>query len=138
MTEHLGDVISGLLDGELSPAEAEAAQAHLAGCPGCAAELAAVAQARDQLRALPLLSPPFGLYERLLRRPAPAGRRVGLGLLAASAAAAIVLLGLTSPREQEVAPPVPRLVEAHAVSASVGGDPLSELAPAGVPVTFQR
>lgn len=139
---HLDDVISGLLDGELGTAEARAAEAHLAGCPRCAAELASVSWARRELRALPMLDPPFGLYERVLRRPSAAapslaGRRVGLGVLALSAAASIVLVGLSSPSERQVTPQVPELVEAHAVSASVGGDPLSELVPAGVPVTFR-
>jgi anti-sigma factor RsiW len=42
---HLGDRISALVDGELSPAERDRAHAHLAGCAACRAEA-------NQLRAL--------------------------------------------------------------------------------------
>jgi anti-sigma factor RsiW len=142
---HLGDVLSGLLDGELPALQREAAQAHLLGCPACADELRSVAQARDWVRALPPVEPPFGFYERTLRdgRRAPFGvapslrRRAGLAALGA-AAAAVTVLGVGSPRQSPVSPAVPRLVEAHATSASVGADLLSKLAPVGVPVSFGR
>jgi hypothetical protein len=48
------------------------------------------------------------------------------------------VLGVATPRQQPVAPAVPRLVEAHATSASVGADVLGKLAPMGVPVSFGR
>ncbi|HJV08320.1 MAG TPA: zf-HC2 domain-containing protein, partial [Acidimicrobiales bacterium] len=68
---HLGDALSALLDGELPVAQADQAHAHLAQCPVCAHELAAVTQARSWVRALPPVDPPFGFYERMLldRRP---------------------------------------------------------------------
>lgn len=145
---HLGDTLSALLDGELAPAQAEGARAHLAACPDCAWELQAVSQARTLVRGLPAVDPPFGFYERMLLdrdRPgaAPFGvspalrRRAGLAALAA-AAAAVTVLGVGSPAARPVSPPVPRLVEAHATSASVGADLLSKLAPVGVPVSFGR
>lgn len=148
--DHLGDLLSALVDGELNPAQIAAAQAHVARCPSCAAELDEVTTARALVRALPALDPPFGLYERILRddrvlRPAPA-TRAGAGwtprrVAAAafgSAAAAVILLGLAPPRDTPVTPPVNSLVEAHATGASLGSDPLSRLAPIGVPVTFRR
>jgi hypothetical protein len=107
-----------------------------------------VTQARSWVRALPPVEPPFGFYERLLLdRPAPAAagfgsrtsmrRRAGLAALGA-AAAAVTVLGRGSPSPRPVSPAVPRLVEAHATSASVGADLLSKLAPVGVPVSFGR
>ena len=146
-TGHLGDTLSALLDGELPAAQQEVAQAHVAACPACAEELAAVRQARSWVRALPPVDPPFGFYERMLldraRPVVPVGartatrRRAGLAALGAAAAAATVL-GIGSPSPRPVSPSVPRLVEAHATGASVGADLLSKLAPVGVPMTFGR
>jgi len=145
--DHLGDLLSALVDGELSPAQSAAAQAHVARCPSCAAELDDITTARALVRALPALEPPFGFYERILRgdrRQAPApsrwawtNRRVAAAAVG-SAAAAVVLLGLAPPHDTPVTPPVNALVEAHATGASLGSDPLSRLAPIGVPVTFRR
>lgn len=145
---HLGDTLSALLDGELPMAQQETARAHLAACPECTEELAAVGQARSWVRALPQVDPPFGFYERILLdrpvpRPAPFAvspglrRRAGLAALGA-AAAAVTVLGVGSPAVRPVNPAMPQLVEAHATSASVGADLLSKLAPVGVPVTFGR
>ena len=138
---HLGDDLSALLDGELTGRLADEARAHLARCPACSAELAAVGEARSWVRALPPVEPPADFYERLRAGPAAAvaplrPRRVGIAVVAASAAASLALLGLASPQEPATAPPVARLVEAHATA--VGTDPLSQLVSAGVPVSFQR
>ena len=145
--DHLGDALSALLDGELPRPQEETVRAHLAVCPACAEELLAVRQARSWVRALPPVEPPFGFYERMLRdAPLPLGafgaqpsvrRRAGLAALGA-AAAAVSVLGIGSPSPRPVSPPVPRLVEAHATSASVGADLVSKLAPVGVPVSFGR
>ena len=142
---HLGDALSGLLDGELPPAAEAAARQHLAGCHDCAIEYQAVQKARTWVRNLPEVDPPFGFYERLLRpespvlRPVPwlwqTRRRTGIAALGASAAAAVVLLGVASPSESPISPPVNQFVEAHATGAS---DPLSGLAPIVVPVSLQR
>lgn len=144
---HLGDALSALLDGELPRPQEEAARAHLAVCHDCAEELLDVRQARAWVRGLPPVEPPFGFYERLLRG-APLSvaafaaqprvrRRAGVAALGA-AAAAVTVLGIGSPSPTPVRPSVPRLVEAHATSASVGADLLSKLAPVGVPVSFGR
>ena len=143
---HLGDTLSALLDGELSGPQQETARAHLATCPECSEELAAVGQARSWVRGLPQVDPPFGFYERMLLdrplpRPAPFGvspglrRRAGLAALGA-AAAAVTVLGVGSPAARPVNPTMTQLVEAHATSASVGADLLSKLAPVGIPVSF--
>ena len=146
-SQHLGDALSALLDGELPANQETAARAHIAGCPACAHELLAVTQARSWVRALPPVDPPFGLYERmLLERPqrisaafdtrASIRRRAGVAAFGA-AAAAVTVLGIGSPSQPPVSPAVPRMVEAHATSASVGADLLSKLAPVGVPVSFR-
>jgi hypothetical protein len=91
-----------------------------------------------------MAEPPLGFLDRLTAEPpADVVRRLsprwtGVAAVAASAAAALVLLGLAPPREAPISPPVGRLVEAHAAGASLSGDPLSRLAPIGVPVTFRR
>ena len=136
---HLGDLLSGLLDGELAPAEESAATSHLAACPTCAAELEELRAVRGTVRALPLVEPPFGFYERLLRRPPPwwqDRRRVVAAALAGSAAVSVAFLGVSSPGQQPVSPSVASLIEVHATSASVSGDVLSPPTPAGGPVSF--
>lgn len=146
--QHLGDLLSGVLDRELSPAEEASAQLHLSSCGFCRAELEEVRAARTWIQALPPVEPPSGFYERLLQesrrrssyasRPPSVRRRVGFAALAASAAAAMGLLGMAPPQEEPVSPSVARLVEAHATGASLEGDPVSRLAPLGVPVSFGR
>ena len=141
---HLDDLLSGLLDGELGPAEEAAAGAHLAACPECRAEMDAVGAVRATVRALPVVDPPFGFYERMLRPAAAAGpwwrdrRRAVAAALVGSAAVSVGFLGVSSPTPQPVSPSVATLIEAHATSASVSGDVLSTLTPAGVPVSFGR
>src|SRR5690606_23106913 len=49
MTPHLGTWISALADGQLDPEARERALGHVAGCPSCAEELAAVRAARRAL-----------------------------------------------------------------------------------------
>ena len=146
--DHLDDVLSGLLDGELPAADEAAARAHLAGCDDCAAELDAVADIRLTVRALPPVEPPFGFFERMLLpdRPLRSGhagrpfwrdRRRAVGAAAvAGAAASVLFLGVSPTPQQPVSPSVATLIEAHATSASVSGDVLSTLTPAGVPVSF--
>jgi anti-sigma factor RsiW len=145
MSEHLHDLLSALLDGELPSSAEAAARQHAASCPQCSAELEDVRVARAWVRALPAVEPPFGFFERLIREPAGArprrwwaSRRVALAAVAGSAAAAVTLVGLAPPRDAPVSPSVGRFVEAHATGASLSGDPLSRLAPIGVPVTFRR
>jgi len=154
---HLGDLLSGLLDGELTQRAVEAAQAHLSVCPACLHELEDVGAARAWVRGLPVVEPPAGFYERVLRDEPPEETPVvarfpgvgGIGFgapslrrkvlaFAGSAAAAVALLAVAAPQQDPVSPPVNRLVEAHATGASLGSDPLSRLAPLGVPVTFRK
>lgn len=162
---HLGDLLSGMLDGEITQTAVEAAQAHLAVCVACMYELENVRTARMWVRDLPQAEPPSGFYERILRGERPegvAGAGVGAGLgryrrmtvlgfghgtpsmrrkvfaFAGSAAAAVALVTVAAPRQSPVSPSVNRMVEAHATGASLTSDPLSRLAPLGVPVSFRK
>ena len=143
---HLGDLLSALLDRELSMEEELAARQHLDECTRCAAELEDVRLARTWVRGLPAVEPPFGFLEHIIYGPEPRRyvarpslrRRVGVAALTVSAAAAVALVGVTPPRDTPVSPSVARLVEAHATGASMDNEPLSRLAPLGVPVSFGR
>lgn len=64
---HLGTVVSALVDGQLSPADAERALAHVAACPACADEVAAVRAARQALLSAFDVPTDPDLTRRLLR-----------------------------------------------------------------------
>jgi anti-sigma factor RsiW len=149
-SDHLGDRLSGLLDGELAEREAQQARRHLDACPRCSEELQAVGEAREWLRHLPPVEPPAEFAERLLAsdptlltrpRPAPVvslrGRRAAVAAVAGLAAAAAAVLGFLPAPDPPAEPQVTRLVEAHA-TAGQGSDPLSRLVPVGIPVSFGR
>jgi len=105
---HLGPLISALLDGELSPAEVAEADAHLLTCDRCRAELDDTKNIRDLVRELPSLEWQPVLATRRDRRPA----------LALAAVAAIALVGVAAwPPTRSTAPPVNRLVAARTIAA---------------------
>lgn len=151
---HLGTRISALADGQLEPAEAERAFAHVAACPDCAADLAAtraahrvLAGARDvpvtagltsRLLALATETPPAaprrseswdrpsGGEPDLLAGDLTRRRRAAGGLPAAAlvGAGALMMSLLILGEEREV---VPNRHPAHALSVLAG---TSETAPA--------
>jgi anti-sigma factor RsiW len=127
---HLGDQLSALVDGELSPAASAVARAHLDSCPACRAELAHTEEARALVRGLPFVDPPTPLTVH----PVRAASRVA-GVVAA-VAAAVALVLLPGVGEDRPSPPVGRLVEAHATSG-VNPDPVSQVAPAAVPISLR-
>jgi anti-sigma factor RsiW len=49
---HLGDLLSALVDGELSATELDRANAHLAGCGACRVEVRALRRLKHELRSL--------------------------------------------------------------------------------------
>jgi anti-sigma factor RsiW len=134
-SSHVDDALSALLDGELSAEEADRVRGHLSDCAECVSELEHVQTARAWLRELPMVDPPFGFYERLLgtRRR----RRWAAASVVAAAAASVAFVGSLPAREEPVDPAVATLVRTHAITASVDGDPLSQLATAGVPARFR-
>jgi predicted anti-sigma-YlaC factor YlaD len=131
-SEHPGDLLSAMIDGELAPADEVDVQSHLVGCPACRRALEAATVARLWIRALPPVEPPLGFYRRMLQPYRPHHRRAAMALLGAAAAVAAVFISVTPPRQEPVNPQVASLIAAHATSASVGAEPLSGLAPAGV------
>jgi len=74
---HLGDLLSALVDGELSGAELDRANAHLAACGACRVEARALRRLKHELRAL---AEPAGVTDtdqitgRLLAMAAKAGQ----------------------------------------------------------------
>ncbi|MCH7584654.1 MAG: zf-HC2 domain-containing protein [Acidobacteria bacterium] len=93
---HPIDILSALLDDELSPEEHSTVTSHLEGCAACSADLAGLARVRSWVRALPEQEPPVPLVPALRRPP----RWIWA---AASAAAAVLAIGLVvSPARPEV------------------------------------
>ncbi|MBV9411696.1 MAG: zf-HC2 domain-containing protein [Acidimicrobiia bacterium] len=137
MSAHPGDLLSAYLDGELTPREADGVRAHLDGCVECRRELEFIGEARTFVRDLPPVDPPFGLFERMLR-PKHRWARTGVGALAAGAVASVAVMALVAPREPHVSTNVAQLVSAHTASASSSGDPISEITPSAVPVSFNK
>ena len=70
---HLGEQISALIDGELTGAELDRANAHLAACERCRAEAAEMRQLKRALRALFEVDANDQLTARLLKDAGPGG-----------------------------------------------------------------
>ena len=133
---HAGDSLSALLDGELAPAEEAAVQAHLVACMACRHEMETVGLARQWMRALPPVDPPFGLYERMLVPYRPGRRRIAMAFLGAAAAVAAVLVSVAPAPQPAVDPDGGHPDRGPRHVGVVEGDPLTNLAPAGVPVSI--
>jgi len=63
---HLGDLLSALVDGELSGAELDRANAHVAACGACRVEAHALRRLKQQLRALGEVCDSDDITRRLL------------------------------------------------------------------------
>ena len=137
MNAHPGDLLSAMLDGELTPGEVAGVRAHLEACPDCQRELDRISETRTLVRDLPAVDPPFGFYERMVR-PRYRWARAGVAALAGAAAVSVGVMAFAAPREPHVTPHVAQLVDAHTASASTSGDPISEMTPAAAPVSFKR
>jgi Putative zinc-finger len=74
---HLGDRISALADGQLSPAATERALAHVATCRLCTSELAAARAARRAVASADVVAPTADLTARLLSLAQAAPRAAG-------------------------------------------------------------
>lgn len=135
MNGHLGEALSALVDGELDHDEEVAALDHLAACAACAAELEATTTVRNLVRALP---PVESRRPLVVVRPEPQRRpgRVGGVLAAAAASVAILVMSGVQP-DAGTGPQVAQLVQVHTTSP-VNADPMSQLAPAALPVSFTR
>jgi anti-sigma factor RsiW len=63
---HLGDLLSALVDGELSGAELDRANAHVAACGACRVEANALRRLKHELRALAEVNESCDITRRLL------------------------------------------------------------------------
>jgi anti-sigma factor RsiW len=70
---HLGEYLSALVDGELTGAELDRANAHLAGCAECRTEAAALRELKRELRGLAATPADAELTRRLLAMAGPGG-----------------------------------------------------------------
>ena len=121
--EHVGELLSAHLDGELTAEEAVEVEAHLASCADCRAELEATSAVRTALRAAPAIDPPFGFYERMVRsgerQPNAARTWLAGAAVLGIAAAWVVAIGLIAdPRATREAPPVDAVRSALSASGN--------------------
>jgi anti-sigma factor RsiW len=162
------DLLSAFVDGELDDAQRAAVQARLERDAAWRHILEDVTVARAAVRDLPEREPPSGFWLRVLTSVAEVAEsdRTDADLArAASGPAAVVPITRASPRRsprwaamaaaavavavgvavaapehhQRVSPSLPALVDSHAAASSLqSSDPLSNLAPAAVPVGFPQ
>ena len=71
---HLGDLLSALVDGELSGAELDRANAHVAACGACRVEAHALRRLKHQLRALAEVTDSDDITRRLLAMKGTGGQ----------------------------------------------------------------
>ena len=134
--DHKGELLSGYLDGELSPAEKADVRAHLDGCAECAAELESLAVLKRTAAAAPRRALPPELLARLTAdasRPtwserlaawAPARRLLLPAGAAAAVAAGLLLWDGAGDREEISLEP---LLAAHARYCAEGLAPQENL-----------
>jgi len=72
------DLLSAYVDGELAIEQRRTVEDHLAGCPGCRAELDGMRRVASRLRSLERAAPPPLLADQVARRVAVAARQPGL------------------------------------------------------------
>lgn len=148
------ELLSALLDGELSAAEREAVEAHVATDVDARRALDELAEVRALVRALPEPVAPAGFLDALIETTvAPAdgdADRVGVvaladrrrrrwpWTLAGAAAAAAVLLAVVVPGPHRAHPSLATDVRVHQAGAAATGDPVSGLAPLAAPMGLHR
>jgi hypothetical protein len=118
MSEHAGDLLSALLDGELTVAEADQVEAHLRGCEACRTELDEIAGARSALRGLPRLDPPSWL--ETIGEPRSSRRSLqAVASVAASIVVVALAVGGVSPSRFQPEPDI--AVDRHASTVAALG-----------------
>jgi anti-sigma factor RsiW len=136
---HLGDLTSALVDGELTGAELDRANAHLAACADCRTEAAQMRRLKRELSALAEVYGAEALTRRLLEMPGPRdrlgsrplrraekrrtrrrGRYVALGVslvVAGVGAAAFGMGGASGTTERQITPQLEMFDMQHAVTS---------------------
>lgn len=148
------ELLSAYLDDECDDGERSAVESALRADPRWRRELDEVRTARSALRGSPLpqLSPdaleaiiatvaaaddPAG-SARISRRGSGRVHRMLAGSAAAVAVAAALVAVVVMPARTAVKPPVASMVDSHAGSAMVGGQPIARLAPIAMPAGLRR
>ncbi len=154
--DHPGDLLSGLLDGELDASERALVHEHLAYCPRCEIELDEIRMARRALRQLPVVEPPTEFLGRLFddapesvgpgeakvvdlasARSRLRGMRVPIANAAVAAAIVVVVAMVSSNAASSDLPtqvPLASRQHANAVAALVGSGSLrQDTAPFAMP-----
>ena len=95
---HPSELLSALLDGELTAQERIQVAEHLAACPECGDELNDLHFARTAVRSLPLLDLPSGLGPagETLAEVLPLNRRPPVWIAAAAAAILALFIGVAT------------------------------------------
>lgn len=134
--EHPGELLSAYLDDEVTTVERAQVETHLASCASCRADLDEESEIRSAVRGLPVVDPPFGFYERILRdgpsdpaQPQKRRFRFGLANLVATAAAWLLVLVVANFNSGggSVNPSPQGYVAAHAsLLPGLGGSPPSK------------
>jgi anti-sigma factor RsiW len=152
------EMLSAYVDGEVTDAEREVIEARIERDDTWRHIVAEVIVARDAVRGLPEREAPAGFWLRVLTRVAETAddeaaiaasadvvslaratpRRIPRwGALAAAAIAVVVGVAVAAPqRNDEVAPSLTDVADQHAAATSTQSDPVTNLAPAAVPVQF--
>ncbi len=130
--DHLGERLSSLVDGELTPDETASAKRHLARCRACSRELEDVERTRGLLRGLDEPKPPDSFLPGLVRQHRRLTFIVAVVSVIVGVAAALAFA--LSPPRPSVTPPVNRFERIHATSTP-NPDPITEMAPVGVSTT---
>jgi hypothetical protein len=133
--DHVTELLSPYLDGQTSPDEKAAVEAHLPGCDACRSDLADLRALRSLLSQLPAAPAPrsFALGPRALRPAALSGTVAGFARALTSIAAALAFMALGGslllqglPRTTTsvaAAPPIPSPQAVTALSAPAPSGP---------------
>jgi hypothetical protein len=125
MSDHAGDALSALVDGELDPDDEARVRAHVAECPACAEELEDIRRSRRIVRLLPAVDVPDDVTARLLAVDDGNGghtvvsvlgsrRRLAAAVAVAASVAALALVGGSAdPGPQSVTASLTGAVRAH-------------------------
>jgi anti-sigma factor RsiW len=122
MTNHAGDDLSALIDGELDPEQERVVRDHLATCEECSTELESVRFGRAMVRRLPAIDPPRWFLDDIIpiigsdRRDRTGLRYVVPQVVIAIAIVAAVVAGYEV-RSDGTAPEVSAAVARHAATA---------------------
>lgn len=119
---HAGELLSALVDGELSEDERQRVEAHLDGCSRCSHELHLLERSRAALLALPELEPPGDFIGAIVARRHRLILRGALGSFAVALASAVLMLATDLAPAPAVQPELASLTAEHSTTAVTAPD----------------